>query len=432
MKRLYGHDIDELAGTYGSPLFVASAEVIRDNVRVFRAALEAKYPNVEVAYSYKVNYLPGMLEIIHAQGAWAEVASGFEYEIAKKSGVEESKIVFNGPFKLARELETAVSGGALVIADHTEELRHLETIASKLRRPIDIGIRINTDVGIEQMLDRFGFNLESGEAARTVKRCADTNLLNIVCLHIHLTSYIIEPGDLDGVPAKSINLIWPKDARAYAEASEKIAKFALEISGRHGVDIKYLDLGGGFPAVSGITPYADALTSPILEAYKDSEKPVLILEPGRAIVANSVQLISTVVAVKDFPGGRKGVVIDSGINILPTSFWRYQDIEIEPGVIEPGIIKTGVIKAGANGELQDTTVYGPLCLQTDIVYRGMLPEVSAGDKIVIKNVGAYNIPQSSTFIFPQPAVVMIDREEVKIIRRAETADDVFLRGKNNI
>lgn len=410
MKKLHGHDINELAETYGSPLFVASAETIRENLRTFRSGFTAKYPKVEVAYSYKVNYLPNILDIIHSEGAWAEVASGFEYEIAKKSGVPGSKIVFNGPYKSARECETAVRDGALTIADHTEELRMLEKIASKLGRPIDIGIRINTDVGIDQMPDRFGFNIGSGEAGRAAKQCVDTKLLNIVCLHIHLTSYIIEPDNLRGVPAKSIKLIWPKGARPYAEASEKMAAFAREISERHGIDIKYLDLGGGFPAVDALTPYVDAVTSPILNAYKGRETPLLILEPGRAIVGNSVHLISTVVSVKVLPNAQRAIIIDSGINILPTSFWRYQDIEIHPG---------------AKGVLHDTIVYGPLCLQTDIVHRGMLPEVSAGDKIVIKNVGAYNIPQSGTFIFPRPAVVMIDRGKAQLIRRAETVDDIF-------
>ena len=410
MKKLYGSDIDGLIETYGSPLFVASAEAIRENLRTFRSGFTAKYPKVEVAYSYKVNYLPGILDVIHGEGAWAEVASGFEYEIAKKSGVSGSMIVFNGPYKRAGELEAALSDGSLIIADHSEELRMLEKIASKLGRPVDIGIRINSDVGIEQMPDRFGFNLETGEAARIVKQCVETNLLNIIALHIHLTSYIIEPYDSDPVPAKSIKLIWPKGARPYAEASEKMAAFAREISERHGIDIKYLDLGGGFPAVDALTPYVDAVTSPILDAYKGRETPLLILEPGRAIVGNSVHLISTVVAVKVLSNGGRAVITDSGTNILPTSLWRYQDIEIE---------------AGVKGEPQDTTVYGPLCLQTDILYRGKLPEVSAGDKVVIKNVGAYNIPQSGTFIFPRPAVVMIEQGEARIIRRSETADDIF-------
>jgi diaminopimelate decarboxylase len=57
----------------------------------------------------------------------------------------------------------------------------------------------------------------------------------------------------------------------------------------------------------------------------------------------------------------------------------------------------------------------------------MLPELKAGDRLVVKNVGAYNIPQSSTFIFPRPPIVMIEEGRARIIRRGETVDD-FLPG----
>jgi diaminopimelate decarboxylase len=55
----------------------------------------------------------------------------------------------------------------------------------------------------------------------------------------------------------------------------------------------------------------------------------------------------------------------------------------------------------------------------------MLPDLKAGDRLIIKNVGAYNIPQSTTFIFPRPPIVIIEEGKARIIRRAETIDDVF-------
>ncbi|MCI0454624.1 MAG: pyridoxal-dependent decarboxylase, partial [Candidatus Dadabacteria bacterium] len=75
--------------------------------------------------------------------------------------------------------------------------------------------------------------------------------------------------------------------------------------------------------------------------------------------------------------------------------------------------------------LRDTTVYGPLCLQTDIIAKARLPELKAGDKLVIKNVGAYNISQSSSFIFPRPYVLLIEKGSARVLRRAETIDDIF-------
>ena len=74
---------------------------------------------------------------------------------------------------------------------------------------------------------------------------------------------------------------------------------------------------------------------------------------------------------------------------------------------------------------EETIVYGPLCLQTDIVSNTELPPLSAGDRLLVKNVGAYNIPQSSTFIYPQPAVLLIDGKDISIIRKREEIKDLF-------
>jgi len=186
MNTVYGCNIDDLAQEYGSPLFVASSNTIRNNLTAFRKEFSDKYPKVVVAYSYKVNYLPGILDVIHREGTWAEVASGFEYEIARKLGVPGGSIVFNGPYKQKEELEKAIEEGALINADHLQEIEQLEEIALALGKTVNIGIRLNMEVGIDQLPDRFGFNLDSGEAEHIVNRCSQKGALQITCLHVHL------------------------------------------------------------------------------------------------------------------------------------------------------------------------------------------------------------------------------------------------------
>jgi diaminopimelate decarboxylase len=412
MTNIDGISIDKLVEEHGSPLFVVSAGGLRENIETFREAFSKKYPKVKVAYSYKTNYISGLLKIIHKEGIWAEVASGFEYDLARALEVQGESIVFNGPYKKREELEKALGEGALINADHLDEMKLLEEITDELGKTIAIGIRINMDVGIHQLPDRFGFNLESGDAIQIVRRCVEKKLLRIAAIHVHLTSYIIESESAENTtPAKRIKLIWPKSSDMYRMAANKVARFAAEIREKFGLNIKYVDVGGGFPNVDSLTPYVEAVVEPIVRGFK-GDLPILILEPGRAIVSNAIQLITTVVGVKEFHNGERGIIVDAGVNILPTSFWRWQEIE---SVSE---LKTG--------GLQETTVYGPLCLQTDIIGKAMLPELGAGDKLVIKNVGAYNISQSSTFIFPRPAIVLIEDEQVRVLRRAETVEDVFL------
>jgi len=410
MTNIDEKQINIFAEKYGSPLFIVSADSIKKNLKTFQAAFSDKYPKVVVAYSYKVNYLPGILDVIHKRGAWAEVASGFEYEIAKNLHVPGDSIVFNGPYKKKEELEKAINERALINVDHLDEIEQLEEIASALGKTINIGIRLNMEVGIDQLPDRFGFNLESEEAARVVTRCSEKGLLNIAGLHVHLTSYIVEKESDDNIPAKGIKLIWPKDYEAYRKAAQKTVCFANEIKEKFGIKIEYIDMGGGFPTVDSIYPYVDAIVGSIVQGFNKNDLPLLILEPGRAIVSDAAHLITTVVAAKEFPNGQRAAVIDAGINLLPTSYWKYQDIEYFNN---------------SGSTFEETIVYGPLCLQTDIVSKTELPKLRAGDRLLVKNVGAYNIPQSSTFIYPQPTVLLIDGNDIRIIKKRGEIKDLF-------
>jgi diaminopimelate decarboxylase len=411
MKEIDGVPIDRLVEEYGSPIFIVSAQMLRNNLKAFREEFSKKYRKVEVAYSYKTNCLLGVLSVIHKDGACADVASGFEYNLARALGVPGKSIIFNGPYKKKEELRKAVKEAALINVDHIDELKLLEEIACEFGKVLEIGIRINADVGIRQLSDRFGFNLESGEASQIVRICAGKKLLRVVGLHIHLTSYIIEPYRLENTSlVKRAKLIWPKSSNMYRDAARKVVWLAGEIREKFGVNTKYIDVGGGFPNVDSLTRYAESVVEPILYGFK-GELPTLILEPGRAIVMDAIHLITTVVGAKEFPNGERRVIIDAGINLLPTSLWRSQ--EIEP-------------VSNLQGSLKETTVYGPLCLQTDIVAKAELPELKSGDRLVIKNVGAYNISQSSSFIFPRPSVLIVENREARVLRRAEIVEDVFL------
>ena len=402
--------VDSLVERYGSPLFLVSAETLEDNVRTFKSMFREKYPKTEVAYAYKANYLSQILKIIHKEGAWAEVASGFEYDMARKLEVQGSLIVFNGPGKTKEHLRTAVSQGTLINVDNEDEIRLLGEIAGEFKRPVNIGIRINADVGINQRIDRFGFNLETGEAFKIAELCEATGFFNVICLHTHLTSYIVEPGGGgEYTPAQNIKLIWPKSADMYEIAAKKISRLAKEIEKGLGVKIKYIDLGGGFPSTKDLSTYVTKVTEPLIHEFGE-DGPVLLLEPGRAIVRDAVSLVTTVLASRKLGNGQRAVTADAGINSLPTSYWNSQ--EVRP--LRP-----------SGKELRSTIIYGPLCLQTDIVAKTLIDELERGDRIIVENVGAYNIPQGSPFIYPRPCVVMLQGTASRVIRRAETVIDVL-------
>jgi diaminopimelate decarboxylase len=136
-----------------------------------------------------------------------------------------------------------------------------------------------------------------------------------------------------------------------------------------------------------------------------------VLETGRALVDEAGTLISSVVATKRQPDGRRGLVVDAGVNLLFTSFWYKHDVaaaQETPGVPEP------------------TVIYGPLCMNIDVMRDSVnLPPLGVGDRLLFRNVGAYNVTQWMQFIAMRPAVVMISTDgQVGVIRRAEQLDDL--------
>ena len=406
------HDLKALIAEFGSPLFILSEQTLRGQFRSFRDAFTAPGMDTRIAYSYKTNYLPAVCAVLHDEGALAEVVSGMEYDLAHTLGVPGEDIVFNGPFKRPDELRTAITDGALVNIDSFDDLKSISEIASGLGRKARVGMRVNFQFGKEPWT-KFGFNVENGDSQRALKIIAGDGNLEFEALHNHSGTFHVDPNVYD--QAASVMIEEVKRAR------------------KLGLQVKVLDFGGGYRSENKLKPMfddpngnalkgtfltrvAEAILNKVTKA-KDlfEERPVIMLEPGRAVVDSCMQLISTVVATKELSTKRPAVVIDAGVNILPTAYWYDYDLE-QPS--EPNI--------SPSGKIRPTTVFGPLCMQIDVIRDNMLlPPLNTGATLSIANVGAYCLSQSMQFIQPRPAVVMLAKDGPHLIRRAETLRDIF-------
>ena len=103
-----GINVHDLIKQYGSPLFVFSERVIEEKYNEFKNVFTSRYPEVEFWWSYKTNYLDAICKIYHKLGSKAEVVSEFEYQKARRLGIEGENIIFNGPYKPKDALKTAV------------------------------------------------------------------------------------------------------------------------------------------------------------------------------------------------------------------------------------------------------------------------------------------------------------------------------------
>ena len=408
-EHIDGVPVDELIHSYESPCFVYSERTLRDKARDLRQALRRRWPRTWLAWSYKTCYLDAVCRVFHDEGLQAEAVSGMEVNKALRNGVPMNRIVFNGPHKDEPTLRAALAGGAKIHIDHFDELAQVERIAQELGIVAPVGIRLNMAAGNVPRWDRFGFNLDNGQAWDAVRRLMGGGSLRLAGLHCHLGTFI-------------------KDVGAYKQAAGKIAAFANELRAELGVVLDWVDLGGGFASKAKLkaqylsgdsdTPSFDQFVEAITDGlralnYSPEELPLLILETGRALVDDAGSLIATVVANKRLADGRRALVLDAGVNVLFTSFWYQMDlVPAEPvsGVPEP------------------TVVFGPLCMNIDVVCEHrLLPPMPAGTKVLIRNVGAYNVTQSMQFIHLRPAVAMVGTGgEHAVIRRIETLDDLVL------
>ena len=403
---VFGVSVDDLVQQYGSPVFVTSEQQLRMNVRKIRRVFERRYNLVVHGWSYKTNYTSAICRILHQEGSWAEVVSAFEYEKARALGVPGNRIIFNGPHKGRAILERAIAEGAYLQADHMDELKLIEQIASERNCIVKLGIRINFDTGFTEPWSRFGFNLESGQTNEAIKCISLSPHLRLTGLHSHVGTFIMEP-------------------RAYSEQVKTMCRLMKSLDGLDHVAIDTLDIGGGFPsrnalqrvylppdqAVPDINEYADAVCDALVEETRylqESGRPLprLIIESGRAIVDDAQVLISSVVGTKRLPDGRRAAILDAGTNLLFTAYWYNHQVQMTR---EP------------SGVYEDTVLYGPLCMNIDVVRHSIqLPPLLAGDHLVISPVGAYNNTQWLQFIEYRPNVVLVQENgDVSVIRRAE-------------
>jgi diaminopimelate decarboxylase len=408
MTEIDGVAINNLVDEFGSPLFVFSEKQIRENQRNLLRIFKTRYPKVQFAWSYKTNYLSAVCSVFHQEGSWAEVVSGYEYQRARKLGVSGSNIIFNGPDKTDKDLETAVKEKAKIHIDHFDELYQLLEITEKLGLNANVAIRVNMDVGIYPKWDRFGFNYENGEAAHAIKRIMASSTLNLIGLHTHIGTYIMA-------------------TEPYRLAVSKLVDLAKMIYEQYETTLDYIDVGGGLPSKNTLKgqyldaeqllpsyeQYADAITSPLFDLNLPPEElPTLFLETGRALIDDAGYLISTVIGNKRLSNGKRAIIIDAGVNYLFTSYWFNHKI----------------IPAQQKGNFtENAAVYGPLCMNIDCLREDIvLPTMKKGDKLVILFVGAYSVTQWMQFITTRPNTIMVmEDKKVEIIREAENLDYII-------
>ncbi len=403
--RLYceGVPAEKIARALGTPAYVYSRGTIERNFRRFDLAF-ADYPHT-ICYSVKANPNIGLLRLLAEAGAGFDIVSVGELHRVLRAGGDPRRTVFSGVGKTAEEMDAALEAGILLFnAESGEELKLLARRARRARLRAPAALRVNPDVNAETHpyiatgLRRHKFGVDFARAEELYLDAARLKSLEMIGIACHIGSQILvlEP---------------------FLEALEKLLHLAERLR-RRGLDIRFLDLGGGLgvpyqPGQAGpdVAEYARRIVERISSAAGNGYH--VMLEPGRSIVGEAGLLLTRVLYRKR-TGRKNFVVVDAAMNDLlrPALYGSYH--QIRPAV------------EGRRREIV-ADVVGPVCESGDFFAQDRrLPAPRAGELMAIFTAGAYGASLGSNYNSRlRPPEVLVEGKTFRVIRERETHDDLM-------
>ena len=292
-----GVPLPAIAASVGTPLYIYSAATIASRYHAVDAAFAA-HPHA-IHYALKANSTLAIARLLRGLGSNADANSGGEIEVALRAGFTPPQIVFTGVGKTITELEQAIALGVSTInAESDGELDRIDAIGRARGTRVRVALRVNPDIDarshqhISTGLKTTKFGIALDEVRSIARKAAAHSGLELVGLHSHVGSQIT-------------------DLTPLTSAAEALVRLSRELRD-DGITIEHLDSGGGLGISYDGTPAPTAsdYAAALLPAVKDSGLSI-ILEPGRSIVGPAAVLVSSVVDVKERPGGMLFVILDA-------------------------------------------------------------------------------------------------------------------------
>jgi diaminopimelate decarboxylase len=396
---LGGCDAIELAERFGTPVYVVCEEDLRTRARAFVEAVAARHDDFDVLFASKAFPCTAVYRLLAAEGIACDVASGGELALALAAGFDPARIYFHGNAKSRAELVEALDAGVgHVVLDSADEIDRLSEIAAARGVVQEVLLRVTPDVagdthaGIStgQADSKFGFSMEAAREA--IERLRGSRSLRLVGLHFHIGSQLFE-------------------LEPFRDAVRAIAGL-----GSFGV----YNLGGGLAAAylsSEHPPSAEAYVGALVDvAHAELGSDVrLLIEPGRALVANSTVTLYTVQTIKR--NVSTWVAVDGGMsdNARPMMYGARYEAAIASRPLAEG----------------DTRCHltGKHCESSDVIVAdALLAAPAVGDVVVTPVTGAYGYAMASNYNgVPRAPVVFVAGGEARLVVRRERYEDLMAR-----
>lgn len=390
--------IKKIAKEVGTPFYIYSYATLKRHFCAFDQAFEGI--NRLVCYSAKANSNHAILALLNNLGSGLDIVSGGELFRGVKAGILPDKMVYSGVGKRIDEIDYALESGILMFnVESLEELNLIDKRAGFLKKKAAVAIRVNPDVdpqthpyistGLKK--NKFGIDtrtsIEGYKAARALKN------IEIIGIDCHIGSQITK-------------------VQPFKDALKSLKSLITELK-KIGIEIKYLDMGGGL----GITyddespPQLNEYAKAIVESLKETDLQ-LILEPGRVIVGNAGILVAKALFRKS-TSAKKFIIVDAGMNDL-----------LRPALYDAFHSILPVVKS--DDEFVKADIVGPICESSDFLAADRkVPDVKNGDLIAVMSAGAYGFAMSSNYCSRlKVAEVMVKDNRFHVVTQRQGYEDL--------
>lgn len=392
--------VKHIAQQYGTPLYIYSRATLERHWHAFNNAL-GDHPHL-ICFAVKSNPNIAILNIMARLGSGFDIVSQGELERVLAAGGEPSKIVFSGVAKTETEIARALEVGIRCFnVESVAELYRINQVAGEMGKTAPISLRVNPDVDarthpyISTGLKENKFGISVAEARNVYQLANQLPHIQITGMDCHIGSQLTE-------------------LQPFLDATDRLIMLMEQLK-QDGIQLKHLDLGGGLgvPYTNENPPHPSEYASALLDKLKAYHELEIILEPGRAITANAGILVTKVEYLKHNED-RHFAIVDAGMNdmIRPALYQAYMNI------IEVDRTLT-----------RDKAVYdvvGPICETSDFLGKQRELAIAAGDYLAQRSAGAYGASMSSNYNSrSRTAEVMVDGDQVHLIRRRETLEELW-------
>jgi len=409
-----GLDTVQLAQEYGTALMLMDESIIRGRCRTYKQAMAEYLPAGSMPlYASKALSFKRMYEIMKEEGMGIDVVSSGELHTAIRAGFPLEKAFFHGNGKTDFDIRFAMENHmGHFVCDNADELDAIDAEAARqgicqkvlLRLTPGIDPHTHAKINTGRIDSKFGAAIETGQAEELILRALGKEHVQLDGYHCHIGSQIFEHDP-------------------FCDAAVLMLQFAAQIKEKHGYTPKILNLGGGmgvpYTENDPVIDYAANIRS-IGKLVSDTcrnlglEEPVVLMEPGRSIVADAGITLYSVTSIKKIPGFKNYAAINGGMTDNPR-YTLYQS-------------SYTVLPADRMNDQRDfvCTIAGCCCESGDLIQEDVsLPEPKRGDLIAVLTTGAYNYSMASNYNrVPRPPVVMIGENGPYVAVRREKLEDL--------